>query len=72
MDDPDNDQRLLKVPPHVVSDIKRDERDRIMAVVIQYWINWTNDDRCTEDYCTECTIFMNILRRIDEKEDTQG
>ena len=34
MVDPDNEERLLKVPPRVVEQIKADERERIRAGVM--------------------------------------
>ena len=66
MVDPDNEERLLKIPPHVVSRIKWEERQRIRRIVNQYWIEWTADDRCIDDLpCQDCTIFILTLKRID-------
>jgi len=67
MVDPDNEERLLKIPPHVAEKIEFEERRRIRKIIIGQWFDWTGGDICVTDPCSDCVTFINLLREIGEQ-----
>ena len=65
MVDPDNEERLLKIPPHVVAAIKGEALDAAREAVAASWKGWCDDPTTCTDYEHVCGERRNTLAAID-------